>query len=183
MDPGHQHAFGLLRGALCDLLPACRLFFGFFAVQADDAPFHLHRNDLVSPQFHRLLDDQFHLVSLGKTLEQEDTAGKFIIRLLGVKNVKKNLLFPQSLNGTVIFFFLAVADPQFFPLPHTQHVGYVIYICPCYMDLMRGLVDLMRFYKKTLHFSSCLSSVLFSENQSFLAVTDTHSPCLVTSTS
>ena len=71
--------------------------------------------------------------------------------LLRINDVKEHLVRLKSLDRTAVFTFAAVADPQFLSLFHTKDIGDMVHIGPCDMDLVRFLINLMRFYKKPLH--------------------------------
>ena len=98
-----------------------------------------------------LLYDQFHLIRFRQALEQINPAWELIIRLLRINDVKEHLVRLKSLDRTAVFTFAAVADPQFLSLFHTKDIGDMVHIGPCDMDLVRFLINLMRFYKKPLH--------------------------------
>jgi len=146
-----QHSLGLLRRALCNLLPAVDFFGGLFAIQFDDTASGLHRNDFVCAKLDCFLYDQFHLIRFRQALEQINPAWELIIRLLRINDVKEHLVRLKSLDRTAVFTFAAVADPQFLSLFHTKDIGDMVHIGPCDMDLVRFLINLMRFYKKSLH--------------------------------
>ena len=151
MNLRDQHSLGLLCCTLRDLLPANHLLCRLLSIQLHHTSLCLYRNYGKSSQLHCFLDDQFHLIPFGKSLEQPDLFGQLIFRLLCIKDVQQNLILSQFFNLTVVFFISSVTDPHILPTFHAENVFNMIYIRPIDVDTVCLFLNLIRLHEKTLH--------------------------------
>ena len=100
-------------------------------------------------KLYTLLNDPFHLISLWKTLEQIDRAGKFRVRLLLLHNRKHHSFFQQFLDPAQVFPVHIIVYTDFLSNLHTKNMYDVVYIGSLYINVFP--LHLRVIYKKILH--------------------------------
>ena len=137
MNHRNNAAVALFCRRLRDRLPALGLLFDLFVLgKLYHAAFHHDGHNLINPQFHRLLDDKFHLVLLGNPLKQSNACIKLGPALLLLLNRKRHVIRRERLDTAYIISPLSIACHQPVSRLQTQHIPDMINIGIQNMDLI-----------------------------------------------
>ena len=120
-DLRDDRALGLLRGGLCDRLPALPLCGSLPRAQTDDRVPAFKRDDPPHAELHRLLEDELHLVGFREPLKEPDVRRE-LMDLLPKADPEKDFLLPELCHLTLVIRPLPVGDENPLSGTRSQHI-------------------------------------------------------------
>ena len=134
---------------LCNCLPPLTFALCLLFIQLYHTVFHGNRYDGIDTKFHGLLYDQFHLITFRKALKKIHLMGKLCPHFIGILYLCPDLFLRNFQNTAKIRSAALIADADFLPCLHAQHMTDMIDITAHNADPI--LLHLFIFHKKLVH--------------------------------